>query len=470
MRKLAKREYDALRRIPHLRERLYVERLLELTHSDTHPLDLAPVDNKPLPLRFLAENRLDLRISNRVIAAADNLVSRLADNNGPVAWQAVAYRNFLLDSSAKYTDRTFDSRLATIYNTPVNPPSSTEEVRLAWSIASELPRSSFVPGGHTQLRPSAALIPGVRLNARPGYGHRAGYLSTPQFDSTGARDRYLVASQLRSEATLIVNAIQVANPKLCLSVETRVNVRSDGDADGEYLNCPSIPRFWDGRFDAPLRSLLDRYNIADTDGHKDSVFRPSLRMLVNGLHWMALFVQTWWRSPVFASPMLYMALEAVYDSCVVQHRRECAGNHLTAVQVIAKSAKSVMVNEIAHYVFAAQKQKPVWRKRIRMPRVSHEQGDDWLIDLRRAMTQVQSDFPEDFDDPLLLYRINQLIERNVERDVERLATEHLTLLRRARHAIAHDGEQMKEERVAVQLAATGVEALWSAYNKLATSA
>lgn len=99
---------------------------------------------------------------------------------------------------------------------------------------------------------------------------------------------------------------------------------------------------------------------------------------------------------------------------------------------------------------------------VPLPSISREQ-QPWLRNLRRELTQMVATKPDQMDDPLLSWRIDNLLEDNIGQSAESLAMDELKALQQARHAIAHEGKQMEEEYRARKLAALGIEVLCAVY-------
>lgn len=141
-------------------------------------------------------------------------------------------------------------------------------------------------------------------------------LKTRKFDSMGSRQEHQAASQLRGEGSIILDIMRITTPGLSISASPRVEVIAPTRNKPTWLAAPAIPRLYSGRLDGLMRRVMAAY--------QSGPFRPELRRLIDSIRWLGVFISRWQEASVFATPMLYMAIEAAHGKCVYGHLRGCS--------------------------------------------------------------------------------------------------------------------------------------------------
>ena len=457
-------DFEPIQRLPSVRQRLFAQRLFEVLDPRTHPYYLERIKSNALPLDDLSVDSFDLAAASSTMAAADSLRDVLLSRGGATDWQRSAVR-FLINRKNDSMELTFSERLSRLLRTEPELQQATPQISLMWRVAADFPGRRVLPGRQPQLTPNPLLkeglrVAGLRVNDKP---QRA--LRTRPYLSRGVFDRYALAAQLRTEGSVLVDMLRIANPAVEVSVGTRIEVVSERKQTDTWLAIPSVPRLSDGRLDAVMARVLDMY--------ESDPAHPTVRKFLNSFRWLSIFLTRWRESPAFATPILYMAIEALFQKQVRFNPKELEAEGQAVAEMFAKHAENALLRELSQYVQECMNNHiglrpcPMWCSRIQVPPYQDTPWQDWLRLFHRRLHFALEYEPHAFDDPLLLFRTHALSETDLLQQNAKLASASLTALRQARNHVAHRGEQMAHERRARELAASGIEILCAGYETLA---
>ena len=162
-------EQRALARLEHPRQRLLVQRLLEVTDPHCHPIIRQRVRGVPLTVDELSSNSLGRRTARRVLITADEISDDLLQAGGGVDWQRGTFRSYLLDRRETFTGISFAERLNKIRFGQGEARASEDDdrMRIRWAIGPAHGTTRPVIGGGPTLLPATdALGLPVRVNKK----------------------------------------------------------------------------------------------------------------------------------------------------------------------------------------------------------------------------------------------------------------------------------------------------------------
>ena len=167
--------------------------------------------------------------------------------------------------------------------------------------------------------------------------------------------------------------------------------------------------------------------------------------------------------------MLWMALEALFGQCVIQHKKKCRHRHqLTAVDLFSSDLLSSLANELEDYLLHMRGTESDWKKGIRNPPLWCR---SWISRGSQAPKEWAAGFLEripdsDRSEPLFKWHCEELVKFDAEIDAAARpeAERNLGRLERMRNAAAHEGDPLLEDEETDFLAAVAGEILFMAFD------
>ena len=374
-------------------------------------------------------------------------------------WQYNAVKSYVIDASGKFATEDFFSRLRTLASGQSTRAAEVGgPVTLEWRISEQLPAEVRLPWRE----PSVTLGRQKReyVITERGKGREREWVVSTAVDDDLTRHITSAAALITSDASTLLDLVRVTYGEPRAFQSHRIEVK--GSSRMTYVRSRPVPRV---RTRARARAAVGKVlGIIAKDPSSELA-----RRLTGAVGWFSTFVVRWPENPRFATAMLWMALEALFGQCVIQHKKKCRHRHqLTAVDLFSSDLLSSLANELEDYLLHMRGTESDWKKGIRNPPLWCR---SWISRGSQAPKEWAAGFLEripdsDRSEPLFKWHCEELVKFDAEIDAAARpeAERNLGRLERMRNAAAHEGDPLLEDEETDFLAAVAGEILFMAFD------
>lgn len=455
------RATDALRRFENEAACVLVQRWMELTHDATHPAWRA----RSTISSTIQDGRLDLVHAvdsgdcQTVLRLAPHASSYLMSKGYSRRWQHNAVKTRLLNARPIGDHlEPFCSRLSTLLGlTQLPEPTDATSIRVTWELQPTLTASAQLPWKRPRLPLDGGYIT-IGESKTDANGRRWHLQSDIVGDYPMRLER--LGARMRRDGTTAIDLLRLSFPSQ--SLQAQATMRVEGSSRLTYLKGSAFPRTRSSRrSSAALGGLLDRLNRAPAS--------ETVQRLAAAAQWTSTATLRWNETPVFATGILWIALEALFGKCVARHHSQCARSHPTAVDLYMGSLAESLAADLEDYLLTVRGTPKEWANGRRNP-------PNWMRDwisrgntatelwLRNLLKRME---PERHDDPLLFYRCREIldIEGNgtMRAEIRRQCAQDLSRLKQIRNALVHEGNVIAQEEESDYLAALACEIVFCSF-------